>query len=1372
MAEESGRAPPAEVVRPCRRRYLWWGGGLLFASVLAVVLCLVGALYTEAGSRLLVGVARRLSPYPVVVTGWQGRLLDRWQVERLEFATPELHVEASRLRVEWRALALWHKRLEFSALDLDRLRVRTTPSAEPVQLPDSLSLPLSITAGAIRVGVLELGKLAQGGTQAAPDLVLQDLAARVVSEAEEHRLEEVRVSTPYGSLQGEARVAARRPFALGGRVEFTGEVQSHPLVVRAQLSGTLAELDIDAKLVAAESKVTEETTGTVLLKAQPFAELPLREAQIDLRGVDPSAFHPDAPRASLDVKAALTPGLPPGLDRPARPADWLVSGPIEIHNRLAGAINDQRIPLETMAARLLWQAGRLQADEILVGVPGGGTLEGRGRWQSGVQRTLPDESAAATSLAAPPLLSGASPGSTRGERGVALPDEKAGNFEVEVQVRDVDPARLWRGAQAAKIGGTLSVSGEGADSQKFDARLASDRYRLDAAGSLKHRLLTLARAELGAGRSTIAASGSLDLVGERQFSGQGSVSHLDPQVFLKAAPEGDLNLRFELSGRLQPQWQIGGKLALAESRLAGMPVAGRARMVVSSGSVSDADVDLAVLGNRLLLRGAFGRPADRLRFTVDAPALARLSHDLGGRLSAEGTLIGTLANPSGDFRLQASQLALPGALRIESVAVSGNLREGRDGLFDLRADLAEAVTDGRGEGEEPTVWVRKLQLAARGRRDAHDIDLKATLLRDEQVETQAHGGWAEGTWRGSVNGLTAMGPVAFRLGRPASLTIGPRRVFLGETMLQAENGSVLLQHSEWTPDQVVARGRISGVQLGFSLDEFQRTVFRGRSLQLGGEWDVTLAAQPRGLVRIYREAGDFILQGDSPVALGLENLEVNLAAQDGRLVLSALANGSRIGSVTAALSAATRGSGSATRLDMDAPLVGVANVAVPSIDWVGPLLSQNLRMEGSLNGEFHAVGTPANPATTGQVRGERLGLGLADQGLRLTDGQLALAFDAARVRLETLSFRSEQRMAPPDSRLRVSLGPVGAGGLAGSGEIQLPGGQGRFLFQADKLAVMQLPEQWALVSGNAELRTGWDHIDLDARLKADAGFVGVPQGGAPTLGDDVVIRGRKPHPPQRLRLSANLAFDFGDRFILKAYGIDTYLEGLMRVRLAQGEPLRATGSIRANNGVFDAYGQKLSIDRGIVNFQGPIDNPGLNVVALRKGLSVEAGVEVTGTAQRPRVRLVSDPNVPDSEKLSWILLGRASEAGSADVGLIVSAAGAALGGSGENIGNRIAQGFGLDELSVGQGSSTSRPLQSRVASSSFTTASATGSELGGQVVSVGKRLSARSYLGFEQNLLGTESVVRLTYALSRYLSLVARAGTDNSLDLNYSISFK
>jgi translocation and assembly module TamB len=219
--------------------------------------------------------------------------------------------------------------------------------------------------------------------------------------------------------------------------------------------------------------------------------------------------------------------------------------------------------------------------------------------------------------------------------------------------------------------------------------------------------------------------------------------------------------------------------------------------------------------------------------------------------------------------------------------------------------------------------------------------------------------------------------------------------------------------------------------------------------------------------------------------------------------------------------------------------------------------------------------------------------------------------------------------------------------------------------------------------------------------------------------------------------------------------------------------MSAIGSIATVGGSYRGYGQSLVIDRGVVNFQGPLDAPGLDIVALRKGLAVEAGVAVTGSAKRPQIRLVSEPNVPDPDKLSWIVLGRAPDSGSgADLGLLLPAAQALLGGPGGGMTEELSRSLGFDSFSIGQGelNSTSRAASSRVLGSGSTVAS--DPSVAGQVLSVGKRLSPELFLSFEQSLGGAETLVKLSYQLSRRLSVVARGGTDTSLDLHYGFSFR
>jgi len=464
-----------------------------------------------------------------------------------------------------------------------------------------------------------------------------------------------------------------------------------------------------------------------------------------------------------------------------------------------------------------------------------------------------------------------------------------------------------------------------------------------------------------------------------------------------------------------------------------------------------------------------------------------------------------------------------------------------------------------------------------------------------------------------------------------------------------------------------------------------------------------------------------------------------------------------------------------------APLLGSARLDIPSIAWAGPLADQNLKTDGSLKGEFTLAGTPARPEAAGRIRGEQLSFVMADQGLHLSGGTLQADFNRDRLNLEEFSFVSPNRVRPNEGRIDMARLTRTPGTLKARGEVDLASGAGRFDFSAERLPLLQREDQWLVLSGEGEVITGWNSAHLKGRLDADAGFVELSRTPAPSLGDDVVVldpAGKgKPHASP-FKMSVDLAIGLGDALYVKALGLDTRLAGNLRLNSGEGRPLVATGTITTVGGVFEGYGQKLAIERGIVTFSGSLANPGLNVVALRKGLSVEAGVGISGTARRPVVRLVSEPNVPDPEKLGWIVLGRPPDQGSGgEMALLLPAAQALLGGGG-SMSASLAKALGFDEISFGTGiDSRSRVQTSSVATGSVTgTASrasaGTGGSVPGQVVTIGKRLSSRAMLSFEQSIAGTSSIVKLTYQLTRRIAVIGRAGSENALDTLFSLSFK
>jgi translocation and assembly module TamB len=227
--------------------------------------------------------------------------------------------------------------------------------------------------------------------------------------------------------------------------------------------------------------------------------------------------------------------------------------------------------------------------------------------------------------------------------------------------------------------------------------------------------------------------------------------------------------------------------------------------------------------------------------------------------------------------------------------------------------------------------------------------------------------------------------------------------------------------------------------------------------------------------------------------------------------------------------------------------------------------------------------------------------------------------------------------------------------------------------------------------------------------------------------------------------------DLGRDLEVRGYGVEGKLTGKLQVKTTQDGELRAYGRIETLNATLLAYGQRLQVDPGIAIFDGPLDNPALQITAWRRNQQVEAGVQISGTARAPRVQLVSQPPVPVGERLSWLVLGRApGEASKADLGLLQAAAGALLArGDQVPLDRRIARAFGLDEISL-RGSG----------------------EVGDRVVAVGKRLSDRLYVSYEQGLgVVASSLVKLDLALTQRLSVRTETGTSSGVGLFYRFSW-
>lgn len=118
-------------------------------------------------------------------------------------------------------------------------------------------------------------------------------------------------------------------------------------------------------------------------------------------------------------------------------------------------------------------------------------------------------------------------------------------------------------------------------------------------------------------------------------------------------------------------------------------------------------------------------------------------------------------------------------------------------------------------------------------------------------------------------------------------------------------------------------------------------------------------------------------------------------------------------------------------------------------------------------------------------------------------------------------------------------------------------------------------------------------------------------------------------------------------------------------------------------GVSKAYGQNLLIEEGSLLFSGNVSEPFLKITAQRdpetmEDKSITVGVKVTGPASQPKIEIYSEPQLSETEKLSYLLRGKGTGTGmessndDAMAGLLIGAglsqAGGVVSGVAESLG--------------------------------------------------------------------------------------------------------
>ena len=421
-----------------------------------------------------------------------------------------------------------------------------------------------------------------------------------------------------------------------------------------------------------------------------------------------------------------------------------------------------------------------------------------------------------------------------------------------------------------------------------------------------------------------------------------------------------------------------------------------------------------------------------------------------------------------------------------------------------------------------------------------------------------------------------------------------------------------------------------------------------------------------------------------------------------------------------------------TGWDGYAPLAGEIKVSTDELTWMELFSPDIVAPTGRLDVDLRLGGTRAAPAIGGEGHLQGFASELPALGIAARDGDLRL-------------------QAQADGNARI-VGRV----RSGDGVLDVDGSLG---WQAqDTPLVLNLRGTNVLIAETRQLRAV-ANPDVVVRYRAGeplqvSGSVTLPEADihlerldeGVSRSDDVVVL--DPVDPERTRanpLDLDLTLVMGEQVAINGFGLVGTLGGRLRVRALPGREVRGTGALDVA-GRYTAYAQRLQITRGRLLWSDtPVGDPLLDIRAERQVGEVTAGIRVEGRASAPRATVYSNPAKSESEALAYLTLGRPLSSLTGDEARQIGTARAALAAGTALVASELGQRLGLDDAGV---------VGSRA--------------LGADVLSIGKYLSPKLYVGYGVSLLGTGQVLMLKYLLRKGFDIQIESSTvENRASVNW-----
>lgn len=736
--------------------------------------------------------------------------------------------------------------------------------------------------------------------------------------------------------------------------------------------------------------------------------------------------------------------------------------------------------------------------------------------------------------------------------------------------------------------------------------------------------------------------------------------------------EGKLSGELETSGSLTKQggWKIDLPILDVNGELRGYPlhVEGALKASDSKGKgdikLSTSGVTLAHGPNKVSANGQLNKEWN-MSLALNFPDLAKTIPELKGRVQGHVDLTGKMKQPDIKLALGIDELNWQQTASIQRAVLDGNISP----LPLPKGNLNLKVTNAKYQQDV----IDEATLKFSGTQEVHrlTVDVLSNIVSTSLLLTGALQDKPSLNWQGTLHRMSIsseQGKWVLNQATKLGFDLATEQASIAAHCWLQKDASICLDNNI----QVGKSGEAAVTVKDFDFSQVE--AFIPKQTEIKGKVDATAWAKwapdvpPQVKASIRLPKGEVVQHLSQPVSLGWQSVTLNAELANNALKSDWNLDVTDNGDVTGNLYIPNV-------LVEDKQLDGELKLSTFSLKFLSPLVGEYSQLGAEVTTDLKLSGPIMQPQAKGQFVVDKMQLKGEISPIDIDSGRLVIDFNGYQAALNAA-------IQTPDGELKVTGDADWQDMSAWSSKVRI---------FAKQLMVDMPPMVKVKVEPDMTINLAPHQARIDGNIDLPWGRIVVedlPPSAVEVSKDQVLLNASlqpiESSDPVPFDIATNIKIKIGDNFKLSAFGLEGELVGNLKVAQKDKGPF-VTGEVNIVNGSYGSFGQDLLIKEGKILMNGPVDQPYVQITAIRNPDNtqddVTAGIKVTGPADAPKITIFSEPSMPQANALSYLLRGQDIDGEAGGNAMTTTLIGLSLAKSGRLVGE-IGEAFGVQDLQL------------------------------------------------------------------------------------------